>query len=613
MPAVALLATVWTGSAFAQIRVVTYNSASSGGSGAPRTGMSDVLKAMGDQTFTGGFSRPIDVLLIQESLSSASTAQAFVNQMNTLYGTGVYARGTVDGATSGGGTQNVVYNTQTVSLVGETTVGTVSASGQPREVLRHQFRPVGYTSSADFYVYNTHFKSDTGTDDQARRNVEAQAIRTNADAFGSGVRAIYAGDFNMYRSTEAGYQTLLAAGNGQAVDPINRPGNWTANSTFRDVHTQSPAATARYPGQTLGGMDDRFDFQLITTSVASGRGFSYIDGSYRAFGNTGTHALDGSITSGSTSAFQATLPGYTISQAAGVLDKLESVSDHLPVVADYRLPAKMSVAVTSAPARVLVGGAVTVSTTVTNSAPVAVAAGADRLDFSAAGSSALSGSASGSLSALTSGSTFAFTVDTGTAGSKTGTVAVSTTSPQVPIASFSQNIATTVLSHANGSFSAFSDVNITAFNFGTVDAGQSASQPLELSNLSSGAGAALTSAMRVLSVETANANSPFTVQLATGDLAAGLSRSFTVRFDPTQSGTYSDVFTFRLADEDLIGSLDQSLTLTLQGFTPVPEPASMLAVAAGSLWMLRLARRRCRPERPCELAEHVGDRSREPG
>ena len=48
----------------------------------------------------------------------------------------------------------------------------------------------------------------------------------------------------------------------------------TTASSFADVHTQSPVRT----NCTLvsGGMDDRFDFQLVTGELLDGEGLSYI-------------------------------------------------------------------------------------------------------------------------------------------------------------------------------------------------------------------------------------------------------------------------------------------------------------------------------------------------
>ena len=70
----------------------------------------------------------------------------------------------------------------------------------------------------------------------------------------------------------------------------------------------------------------------LEDEVFIGHGVSFINGSYRVFGNGGV-PLNG----------------------ANPNANLASASDHYPVVADYRIPAKMSVAIASVPSQVIVG------------------------------------------------------------------------------------------------------------------------------------------------------------------------------------------------------------------------------------------------------------------
>ncbi len=322
----------------AQLRVVTYNT-----TGAPRTGMDIVLKSIGEETYDG-FAKPIDVLLLQEQNHDPGLpdTQKFVDLLNTIYaGEGIsYARGNLAGL--GDDTQTIVYRTQTVSLLNETAIGTISSSGMARQALRYELRPVGFDSTADFYIYNDHYKASDGTDGPGatpnadRRLAEATTIRADADALGQGSNIIYVGDHNFYHSdaTEPAWGELTSAGNGQAFDPINRVGNWHENSAFADVHTQSPTTTQRYGGQVPGGMDDRFDFQLVSGEVRDGAGFDYVPGSYHAFGNNGT-TYNTDIDAPSNTYVFSGVTSYAKSQ---ILTALASVSDHLPVIADYQLP-----------------------------------------------------------------------------------------------------------------------------------------------------------------------------------------------------------------------------------------------------------------------------------
>jgi hypothetical protein len=137
----------------------------------------------------------------------------------------------------------------------------------------------------------------------------------------------------VYYAAEPMYQKLLSAGPGQAFDPINQSGTWSNNASFKAIHTQSPFDPASgATGFSGGGMDDRFDQQLVSGAVNDRRGFAYIPNSYQAFGNNGSHAIGQPITTGS-------------GAAPEVLTAEASILDHLPIVADYQLPAKMSVSV----------------------------------------------------------------------------------------------------------------------------------------------------------------------------------------------------------------------------------------------------------------------------
>ncbi|MCY2973824.1 MAG: trypsin-like serine protease [Planctomycetota bacterium] len=317
------------------LRIVSWNISGSSGDGTPRTGFGTLLQAMGTE-IVAGLSRPVDLFALQEVLSQATTSAIVAASLNNTYSTTAYAYGVLNGATTGAGTQGVVYNSQTLQLLDEATIGTASSNGAPRQTLRYKFRPVGSFGESDFYVYNSHLKAADDADSAGRRLLEAQAIRDDADAIGQGAHVIYVGDFNLYRSSESAYVEFLSSGNGQAFDPVNRPGNWSGNSSFRDIFTQSPALTPAN-GLDGGGLDDRLDFQLNSGEFANGVGLEYRTGSYHTFGNNGSVAVNGNIDDSSSTA----LPG--LANRLSVLSLLRTVSDHLPVVADYTFPIVASV------------------------------------------------------------------------------------------------------------------------------------------------------------------------------------------------------------------------------------------------------------------------------
>lgn len=311
--------------AIGDLRIVNYNVR--GFDGTPSTDVGTVLSAIGNEVYSGRV-RPLDVIAIQEVQTQATTTQSVVSQLNAIYGAGRYSRGNLNGAsTSGNETIGLIYNTQTVQLLGEAGIGTPSTTAAARQPIRYQLRPLELPLGNDFYLYNSHYKASDTASDRSRRNAEAIAIRTDANSLGS-ANIIYAGDFNLKTSTEASYQTLLATGAGQAVDPINRPGNWNGNSSFRDIFTQAPAFNAP-TGYVGGGINDRFDFQLLTSEWLDGVGLEYAPGSYRTFANNGTVVVNGSINDASNTA----LPGFA--NRTALLNLLTTVTDHLPLVVDY--------------------------------------------------------------------------------------------------------------------------------------------------------------------------------------------------------------------------------------------------------------------------------------
>lgn len=448
----------------AQLRIVTYNTAadafisSSPTGNGPTDRIDTVLKAIGEEIgnngkvggtlLTDGITKPIDVLLLQEQNLSASgagnlpqnaspTTQAILSLLNTAYtGTGVtYSMSNRTGASAGAGTQTLIYRNETVELVGDTAFG---YSGQTRQTTRFQLRPAGYTSTADFYIYNSHYKASKDVDDpgsSTKRYNEADAIRINSDALLQGAHAIYSGDHNFYYadSQEPAWGRLVQSGNGQANDPVNQVGNWNTNSAYAAIHSQSPCTTNPGGGTSncgvTGGMDDRFDFQLVTGEFLDGAGLSYIANSYHTFGNNGsTYNTD--ITNGNTITTLTGLPSYTKTQ---VLSALHTVTDHLPVVADYQIPAKMQASTATVPATVDLGSTANLNVTVSNSAPVMFSNGADVLHYSLT----TSGSASGSFSnqnetALGGSNTHSVSLTTSTVGVKSATITLTSTNQAIP-------------------------------------------------------------------------------------------------------------------------------------------------------------------------------------
>lgn len=598
----------------AQLRIVTYNTATGTNAGdTPRAGMSDVLEAIGIEA-KNGIQRPIDILSIQETRTAYNGAQQIVNQLNSIYGPGTYARSNVSqpNQSSDGTTEAVIYNTQTVQLLDQVVLGNASSSTYPRAPLRFEFRPVGYDEAADFYVYSSHYKAGTTASDQSRRLGEAQLVRSDADALGAGAAALYTGDFNIQSSSEGMYSTLLSAGTGQAVDPINTPGSWHNNAGLAAVHTQAPQV-AQVNGFSGGGMDDRFDFQLVTNTMMDGEGLSYIgtgvpntslpasQHSYHAFGNNGT-TYNTDINNASNTALP--ISEYTPNIPAGqpsrtdVLNALFTASDHLPVVADYQLPARMGAVVDAAPAQVIIDTPLSVGVHVSNTAPVAVAIGADELDYSFSASGSASGAGVGTAQPLAAANTHNLALDTSSLGPQVGAVAVIGTSQQVSGGLYNDDVNFTVLDHAAGEFADATALRTLDIDFGTVLLGAGSIQhDFQLSNLDGLYRAGLDFNGFTESGDVASRFST-DLTLFAGLAADSQSNLFHALFAVDQVGSFSATYFLNVSDAaGIYGGTGDMLTLNLMGTVAVPEPASVVlgAVALAALVGVHV-RGRCRKQ-----------------
>jgi len=541
--------------AFAQLRIVDYNTAGIQNN----TAMQTVLAAIAAES-VNGVVKPIDVMILQEL--SSGDINTMVSNLNSL-GMGTYIASSV-GSTTGAGGVGLVYRDESVDLIQQQQVVNTSGSGAARGVMRFTLRPAGYDSAANFYIYNSHYKSSDNGTDAARRNVEAAAIRANSDALGQGAHVIYAGDFNIYRSSEPMWATLTGAGNGQAFDPVNQVGTWHDGSSFRAVHTQNPAGS----GGVGGGMDDRFDWQMITGELQDNEGMSIISGSYHAFANNNTHTMNGHINTGT---------GATLT----VLNALGDASDHLPVVAQYQVPAKMAVAVSSVPTNVLVGASVNATVNVSNSAGdnqsvskvVMTAIGADELDYTVTGSGAASGSLNGTDAALGGSNNHDFSLSTATAGAKVATFTTNATSPQVPNPSNIVNRNYNVLDHATPSFDSASESASLMYDFGAIALGDPTPM-FSFDVFNRLATTDFTASMDFDSVTASGDTSALTTNAAAlaGSLvlSAGAGQSFTASMATAAIGVFEATYTLNFSDENLAGALNKSIVLTLSGevFSP---------------------------------------------
>ncbi len=167
-----------------------------------------------------------------------------------------------------------------------------------------------------------HLKSSSGTTNENKRKVMAENTMNYINSINDDDNYLMMGDFNVYSADEPAYQEFINYSNPNLRfnDPIDQEGDWNNNSDFRHVHTQSTHADNNGCA-SYGGMDDRFDFILISNNIKNGlKNVTYIPNTYKALGQDGEH-FNKSINDSPTNT----------SVPSDVLSALYHNSDHLPV------------------------------------------------------------------------------------------------------------------------------------------------------------------------------------------------------------------------------------------------------------------------------------------
>ena len=540
------------------VRVVTYNILNFPGT--TGTAREDDFR-----TVVEGFDA--DVIVVQEILSQAGVNQFLNNVLN--YG----APGTFAAApfVDGPDTDNALfYRTDTIQFV-----STQRLSTALRDINEYVVRPVGYASAeAEFAVYSAHLKAGSTSSDQTKRLAETTILRDHTNAFPAGSNFMLGSDLNVRSSTEAAYQKLVASetnNNGRFKDPLNAPGSWHDSSSFAWIHTQSPRTTA-FGGGATGGMDDRFDQLLISYALDDGEGLDYISGSYISYGNDGYH-FNTAINSGTNYAVGAT-----------IADAIHEAADHLPVYADFQVPARIEAPMTMHFGEAIVGSYAALPLAVDN---VAVAP-ADELDYQLTAPSGF-GSPGGTFElAVGASADHDITMDTSSAGSRSGNLCIASDDVDQPI--WEVALSGAILEHASASLDSASVLLSSSLDFGSH--AEDEFSPVDLSVFNLGY-SALVALLDVHSAEITGGDGRFGFAGGFVPQSAGSDpATFSLEFDDSAAAAeslYTAVLTLHTRDvttvngwEDL-DSLVVHLSAFVQSTSSVPDgEAASFALAFGS-------------------------------
>ncbi|QOD60593.1 T9SS type A sorting domain-containing protein [Polaribacter haliotis] len=239
--------------------------------------------------------------------------------------------------------QMVYYNNAKLELESNSIIPTIL-----RDINHYTFKIRTSTITTNpirIEVFVTHLKASRGIENRQKRLSAVNSLVRELDRLPKDSNILFAGDFNFYTSNEEGFQKILDPNNPiKLVDPINvmcpafpEDGKdyyeddydstyfWN-NSTFANVHSQSTRTGSLSDGAG-GGMDDRFDFIIMSENLKSSNTLFYKQNTYETIGNNGN--CYNSFVSSTT---------CTGKFSQEVRNALYFFSDHLPIVMELETP-----------------------------------------------------------------------------------------------------------------------------------------------------------------------------------------------------------------------------------------------------------------------------------
>lgn len=217
--------------------------------------------------------------------------------------------------------------------------------------LKAQFTAQNYVRDVDVYqlYYNSndlalgdtafvvcvvaHLKAGSSSGDAGSRKIMAENTMRFLETRFAQENVLFMGDFNFYSGNEAAFQTMLNYANADMrfLDPIGQIGEWNNNAFYAGIHTQSTNTGSGC--KSGGGLDDRFDFILISDEVRFGTNkVRYVQESYKALGQDGQRFNNTMIS-----------PPQNAVVPANIASAFYNFSDHLPVTLQLRIEKTLGV------------------------------------------------------------------------------------------------------------------------------------------------------------------------------------------------------------------------------------------------------------------------------
>lgn len=275
------------------------------------------------------YTRP-NLLMVQE-LETAEGLQSITDMMNEI-GYGDFAHPEFipqqsPGSPSNQLQQSIVFDTEIFRLKSDGVVLTDYRDINEYVLYLNDPALANGSDTTFLFVYVTHLKSSTGTDNEQMRLSMVNYLITHFETLPANSHVLFAGDFNLYNNLEPAYLAMMDESNAIVMHDIYTSyGNW-AGSAFehKEILTQCTRSSVIFNDGAGGGVDDRFDFILMSESLMNQSSeFAYTENSYKSVGNTGG-CYNQSITDCSSG---NEVPPH-------ILQSMYFMSDHIPQYCEF--------------------------------------------------------------------------------------------------------------------------------------------------------------------------------------------------------------------------------------------------------------------------------------
>lgn len=265
-----------------------------------------------------------DILLVNEINQSFIYHDYILTYALNINGINSWQRANPPNLSASEITNQLFYNSDKLSLTSNEAIET---NVRDIDIFRLKYFPDSQPEHVDINCIVAHLKAGNEDSDEVERTIETNLLMDFLHSEGAEGNYTFSGDLNVYTAAEQAFQNLLFHSDSEIrfYDPINAVGSWTNNNYYSSVHTQSTHTSGDC--FSLGGLDDRFDFILVSDEIMNGnQNMKYVPGSYKTLGQDGNHFNNSLISNPQNS---------TISE--DVLNALYNLSDHLPVVAKFAI------------------------------------------------------------------------------------------------------------------------------------------------------------------------------------------------------------------------------------------------------------------------------------